>query len=169
MTLSASERLENIDLALRLMLDRVGDKGCEHVFIEPDTPAFAAVFPTTWRELLRQRLVKPSTPRYYLLSGEGWLRAMELTERLDEEFDRKIGDLCAFLKRKVESGRREKGLTELSEIARSTGLSAGWVFNAIDSHVLATRYNVVEAYWLPGDSMKNCVEIPPDFGMNRLE
>jgi hypothetical protein len=144
----------------------VGEAGYEHVFIEPDTPTFAAVLPTTWLELLRHGLVRRSV-RYFLLTGEGWLRAMELTGRLNDGFDGKIGELCAFLKRKVE-GRREKGFTELSEITRGTGLSNGWVFNAIDSRVLARRYGLIEAYWSPGDQMKNYVEIPPDFGMKRL-
>jgi transcriptional regulator with XRE-family HTH domain len=166
MTLSANDRHKNMDVALRLMLDYVGDEGSEHVFIESNTAAFAAVLPTTWQELLRRELVRPSS-RYYLLTGEGWLKAMGLAGRLDDEFDGKISKLCAFLKQKVK-GRLEKGLVELSEIARSTGLSKGWVFNAIDSRVLARRYNMIEAYWLPGDQMKNYVEIPPDFGMKRL-
>jgi hypothetical protein len=168
MTLSTNDRHENVNVALRLMLDRVGDEGCEHVFIEPETPTFAAVLPTTWIELLRWGLVRRSV-RNYLLTGEGWLRAMELAGKLDAEFDRKIGELCAFLKRKVKAeGKREKGFTELSEIARGTGLSKGWVFNAIDSRVLARRYGRIEAYWSSGDQMKNYIEIPPDFGMERL-
>jgi hypothetical protein len=164
-TWSKEQRNENMVLALRLMLDRIGDRAVDLVFLDSDEPEFKEVFPTTWVDLERRGFVKRSPP--YRLTGAGWLEALHVAERLDDEFDRDLGILCASLKSKVD-GRREKAVVDVSQIVRETGLSEDWVFNVIESDAISRRYGRTGAYWHPSDRMKHVIEVPLDFGMERL-
>ena len=156
-------------LALRLMMQDLGEpyEWQEH---DAKTPKFAAVLCTTWDELAEGGLVKPRTFDRYELTGPGWIAGLRLTGAFeDDEFRRKAGLLQKALKTRIKPENREQwGIADRTELARETGLSEFFVYDAIDSHLLAALFGIVDAAWGEGDAMKNWIDIPPRFGLKRL-
>jgi hypothetical protein len=163
MSLSEKERCENLDLALRLMMDGLGEpyEWQEH---DATSPKFASVYRTTWEELVRRCQVKPHSFDRYELSAAGWIAALKVTGQFgDAELHRKAGLLSQALKAKVD-GRQEWGSADRTELAQETGLSEFFIYDAIDSHLLHELFHRIDATWAADDPMKNNIEIPPDFG-----
>jgi hypothetical protein len=154
MTLSKRDRLNNIDLALRLMMDGLEEpyEWQEH---DARSAKFAAVHRTTWQELDRCGMLKARTFDRYELTGPGRIQ--------DPEFKKKVGCLAAAIKAKVK-GRAGPGFADRAELARETGLSEFFIYDAIDSGLLCEIFGRIGATWALEDQMKNSIDIPPDFG-----
>jgi hypothetical protein len=163
MTLSKRDRLNNIDLALRLMMDGLEEpyEWQEH---DARSAKFAAVHRTTWQELDRCGMLKARTFDRYELTGPGWIAGLKATGRIqDPEFKKKVGCLAAAIKAKVK-GRAGPGFADRAELARETGLSEFFIYDAIDSGLLCEIFGRIGATWALEDQMKNSIDIPPDFG-----
>jgi hypothetical protein len=167
MSLSNKEREGNIVLAIRLMMQDLGEpyEWQEH---DAATEKFADVHRTTWDELVERGLVKASTFDRYSLTGDGWIAGLKVIGQFDDpNFREKAGKLCRALKARVKDGR-EWGCADRTELASETGLSEFFIYDAIDSHLLREMSNRTDATWSPDDQMKNSIDIPPRFGLPLL-
>jgi hypothetical protein len=170
--MSASEkaRQENMILALRLMMQDLGEpyEWQEH---GANTPKFAAVLRTTWDELAERGLIKAHSFDRYWLRGPGWIAGLQITGVFDDEgFRRKAGQLQAALKARIKAENRDKcGTTSRTELANETGLSEFFIYDAINSGLLGALFGIIDAEWGEGDGMKNWIDIPPRFGLKQLD
>jgi len=167
MSLSNKEREENIFLAVRLMMQDLGEpyEWQEH---DATTEKFAEVYRTTWDDLAEWGLVKARTFGRYSLTGDGWIAGLKLVGLFDDViFREKTGKLSKALKATVKNGR-EWGCADRMELASATGLSEFFIYDAIDSHLLREMFNRTDATWSLDDQMKNSIDIPPRFGLPLL-
>jgi hypothetical protein len=165
MTLSKLDLIDNLELALRLMLESLpANRPYEWELLDGDTAPFSPVFPTTWKALSRKGLVKEFSFNRYRFTPAGWIEALKVTGRFaSRDLKEKAGKLSAALKKRVK-GRREDCLVSRTELANETGLSESFVYDAIDCHLLRHLFGSIDAYWAPGDQMNNYIEVPIDFG-----
>lgn len=170
MSASEKDRQDNIVMALQLMMQDLGEpyQWQEH---DAKMPKFGGVFRTTWDELVELGLVKPRSFDRYELTGPGWIEGLKIIGAFDDdEFRRKAGLLQKTLKARIKPDNREQwGAADRTELARETGLSEFFVYDAIDSHLLGALFGIIDARWAEGDDMKNCIDIPPRFGLKRLD
>jgi hypothetical protein len=164
MTLSKDDRRNNEDLALRQMLQELpANRPYEWELLDGGKEPFLTVYPTTWKELVRRGLVKEWTFNRYRLTGHGWISALKVSGKFDsQELRENAGKLSAALKKRVE-GRRADGSVTRGELQNETGLSEGFIYNAIDSHLLYHLFNCHDAHWAADDEMKNYIEVPLEF------
>jgi hypothetical protein len=169
MSVSEKDRLDNIELALRLMMQDLGEPygWQEH---DAKTAKFGPVLRTTWEELAERGLVNARTFDRYELTGPGWIAGLRVAGAFeDDEFRRKSGLLQKALKARIKPENRDQwGSADRTELANETGLSEFFVYDAIDSHLLEALFDIVDAGWAEGDEMKNYIDIPPRFGLKRL-
>jgi hypothetical protein len=165
MTVSRPDLIDNQELALRLMLESLpANRPYEWELLDGDTAPFSPVFPTTWKALSRKGLVKEFSFNRYWFTPAGWIEALKVTGRFtSQDMKEKAGKLSAGLKKRVKA-RREDCLVSRTELANETGLSESFVYDAIDCHLLRHLFGSIDAYWAPGDQMKNYIEVPSDFG-----
>ena len=111
-------------LALRYLLENL-TPGRPYAWQEADggLEPFTEILPTTWRELERQRLVKPLSFNRFELTPSGWIAALKATGRFDEpDMKEKAGRLTAALKRRV-AGRKHDGGADRTTLAQEPGAS----------------------------------------------
>jgi hypothetical protein len=170
MSASEKNRQENMVLALRLMLDGLGEpyEWQEH---DAKTPKFATVLRTTWDELAERGFIKAHSFDRYWLRGPGWIAGLKIGGSFDDEgFRRKAGRLQAALKARIKPENREQwGTASRTELANETGLSEFFVYDAIGSRLLHALFGIIDAGWAEGDAMKNWIDIPPRFGLKPLD
>ena len=167
MTLSNQNREENMAEALKLLLERLGDRAIYVEFLNDD-PAFTGVYPTTWKDLEDSHLVS-SRPGpswcWYHLTGEGWLEALQFTGALDTvEFQDRFGRLNATLISFTDN-RHEKGFKQIHVVAEKAGVTEDWLSNILESRIWENKYNRHGAEF---DDSKTSVIIPTRFNMPRL-
>lgn len=170
MSLSNEERKENIVLAVRPMMQNLGEpyRGYDAQEHEATTGKFADVHRTTWDELVERGWVKATSFDRYLLTGDGWIEGLKVTGQFDDlNFREKAGQLSKGLKARVKN-EREWGHAHRTELASEIGLSEFFIYDAIDSHLLRKMFNKTDATWSPDDQMKNYIDIPPRFGLPLL-
>jgi len=136
MTLSKAERLADADLALRLMIEELGERAFFRRVLSPtDRPPYEGILPTTWQDLedrfLIERFMSAGRIRRYELTGSGWLRGLELTGALDATKE-KAGTVMGAIKKQVE-GRRDRAVVYSNSIAEGAGLTVDFVHNLLDS------------------------------------
>jgi hypothetical protein len=167
-TLSRDARIENFSLALKLMTREVGDHQIWQVFIEADKPEYQAILPTTWKELVDRSMVKDRGWNTYQITGSGWLAGVQLLDLPNTpDFQRKMSRLAATLKKQIK-GRQEEALMDVWALANESGLTEEFIWNAIESRLLDTCFNLKGAAFDPYDQNRNYVIIPIDFGMEPL-
>ena len=99
MSLSRSERFENIELALKLIMEKLGDSAIDELFVEIDKPPDEKIYPTTWQHLEDQYFIARRDTlggRYRRLTASGWLEGLRITGLLEvEEMKEKVGEPIA--------------------------------------------------------------------------
>lgn len=160
MTWSPAEALNQRKNALRLLLDESGGKFTRSLTwypqLDSDVPG------PVWSLLHQAGLVDGYVigGRSWRLTVEGWIEACQLL-REEVDLDTRFGVLSAHLKDL--SARTPEAYTTTSAIAKVTGLSEDWVFDALRCRMAERIYNQHGASALEmGD-----VEIPPHIG-NKL-
>jgi hypothetical protein len=135
----------------------------------PDDDDFNGIFETSWAELHGEYLIEEANtkgPVEYRLTGAGWIVGLKLTPIWeDTEFRKKAGKLSETMKRHVK-GRAGDDIVPFSYICQESSLPEGFVYNAIESHLLNKLYHSFDAEWDPYG--KNHVIIPSTFGLPRL-
>ena len=170
MTLLKTERSENIELALQLMMGELGEHAINELFFEIDKPPYENIYPTTWQHLEAQYFIEPRDTfgaRYRRLTGFRWLEGLRITGLLEaEETKQMVGKLMAELKRSVE-GREGEAIVDIHSIVREAGVPFGFVFNVIDSNYVDRVLGRKGAVWHP-QARGQLVKVPVDFGMDSL-
>ncbi|MGO9273228.1 MAG: hypothetical protein ACLQOO_23830 [Terriglobia bacterium] len=161
MTLSVDARLKNLNDALLAFLNALGEERFLLFFFEPTD--YPDVLPTTWTELTNAHLLEDMnwTSRAYRFTPRGYIRALKLSGRLNEEkFKQELGKLCAVLKRTLPN-RNDFGLIGFQELVKESGVSEAFAQNALDADLIRHVFGKTGARW-HGD---HYVEVPQDFGL----
>ncbi len=169
MTISRAQQLENVDLAFRLILAELGERAISEAFFDPRFDFYKDILATTWKELCDQRWLEEREIYgypHYRLTGSGWMEALwRAGAGQGPELRESSGKLAGALKTHVK-GRREDVVIELSKLAEESGLSATWVFNAIESNLLEILHRKRGAQW---EDRGTLVKIPLNFGMELID
>ena len=170
MTLSKTERADNIELALKLMMGELGEYGINELWFEINKPPYENVYPTTWQHLEDQYLIErfdTMGARHCGLTGYGWLAGLRVTGTIQApEIQEKVGKVMAELRKHVE-GREEKEFEHVEAIADAAGVRSGFVYNMIASSYIETVLNRKGAQW-HSRAPERMIEIPVDFGLEIL-
>jgi len=169
MTISKTKQLENLDLAFRLILVELGGRAIFEAFFDPRSDSFADILATTWKELCDQRWLEErdlyGCP-HYRLTGTGWMEALWRTGAGKKtELQERSGGLAGALKGHVK-GRNQDAIVELSKLAEESGLSPGWVFNAIESNLIEAVHRKRGAQW---EDRGTLIRVPLNFGMDLID
>lgn len=167
MTISRQQRERNVEDALRLMVEIIGDEHLDGVLFEPADGRFQSTLPTTWEQLVAEGCLQPTSNWDYRLTPPGWIEGLRAAGKLcDENIQGALGNLCACIKRRCEDGGvRHRSSMTIQEMVEETGFPEGWISNVIDSHLIRTCFKQVDCEWEPGDYNKNYVMIPARFGL----
>ena len=170
MTISKQKREENMKEALRLLLERLGDRAIYKGEVLDDDPAFTGVYLTTWIDLADGNLVS-ARPGFgwcrYQLTGDGWLEALKITGQLDTpEFQERFGRLNATLKSFIDRKHGEEGFEQVHVVAAKADISEDWLYNILESRIWEKEQNKTGAQF---DDSKTMVIIPIRFNMRLLE
>ena len=153
------------------MLKELGDAAIVAHEFDPKAPSFSSVLSTTWRELESRFFVDRLDViggRTYLLTGDGWFRALELAGDLkDQHLLRRLSTLAAALKSSVK-GRQEDTFLYVDAVASQTGLSVDWIFNAIEARLLDRQFKRRGAEWADRGRRRTVIRVPLDFGHEPL-
>ena len=152
MSVSKEEPQTDTALALQLMLRHVGDRKISDCIFDSTESPFNAIQRTTWTELQENNCVRPFLDsQHYGLTGRGWLRALEKagTTR-DRAFLRAAEKLLASIKKLVKGSQGGVRMVTLQTLARESGLSENWIYNAIESNLIEARYNKQGPTWVHG-------------------
>src|SRR5579862_5722328 len=97
MTIARSERSDNFALALKTILDAVGDSAVDEIKFTPAT--HSSILATTWDELLGSGLIETLPTGEHILTGRGWTAAVISTGKInDPDFRLRVAKLFATLK-----------------------------------------------------------------------
>ena len=169
MTISTDDRLKNLQTALVVMKDKLGDRATYREVFDSEAEAFEEIYPTTWKDLEERGLVK-GVPAWkgstlYQLTGLGWLRAISSNGEIETpEFEQKLGRLSAALKARVK-GRHQEAAATIDELAQETALPEDWIYNIVDSEYWRHWRHRAGPIFDSVDQLKNYVVIPIDFDM----
>jgi hypothetical protein len=170
MSLSRNERSENIELALKLMMEELGEHGINEWSFEIDKSPYENIYPTTWQYLEDQYFIERRNrmgSRRCGLTGYGWLEGLRITGTLETPgIKKKVGKVMAELKRSVE-GRQDEALVDANGIATGAGVPYGFLYNIIDSHYIENIIQRKGAAWHP-QAPRQLIVIPVDFGLEIL-
>jgi hypothetical protein len=171
MTLSKEERIEDCNLALKLMLAQVGDEFLNLAECEIASPPFNDIKTTTWQELEQRYLIEDSSTlghRRYILTGYGWRTALELNwDSYKTLVEERLTQLAIIFK-KIVKDRQQDGYIFLDSAAAESGVPAGWICNAIDASLLEYKFNMKGAEW-DNNGKGSMINIPVGFGLEPLD
>jgi hypothetical protein len=170
MPIDPKRRASDRQRALILMVESQGDE--QRISVAPFDAEFAALVPTTWRELvdegsIEERGEKPGPT--YRLTPSGWLSGLQLSGAFSRQDVRERAiTIRRALKERVK-GRRDHydALVDVRQFAGELRLPVGWVWNAMRSNLLQAMF--------PNDLMNASldfrhellIQIPPTFDMDR--
>jgi hypothetical protein len=166
MTLSKQDRDEDLNSAVRMMMEELGPSWYALLFPDGDKPPYDKVLPTSWRELTRRGYIKDLGLKRYELTATGWLYGVELLDLCNQpEFRAQMSRLSATLKGYVK-GRAEDALKDIYSVATDSDVSEGFVRNAIKSKLLDRAFKLRGAYFPPAeDKRQHYIVIPSDYGL----
>lgn len=142
MTLSAQDRIRSVELAIRLMMEELGDLGIGTFLADVEDEKYAGVYGTAWHDLELAGLVRPrrsAKKTWYQLTGRGWLRGLELTNALEGARE-KTGRVMRECKRHVED-RQDTALVPSWEIAVAADVSNSFIENVVKSDFIRSVFN----------------------------
>jgi hypothetical protein len=179
MTISARERLANVELAMLKLMDGLGEQWIGGILFDVLDPGLQDILPTTWAYLQRKWWVTESCSTMgghgghvrYHLTGQGWIEGLRLTGKLDSaELRDRIVQLRARLKDQVK-GRAADADVFLPEFCQGTGILEGWLWNVVESKLLDHFFpsDIVDVDWWDHNSRLQLLRVPVDFGMTRME
>jgi hypothetical protein len=164
-SLSIEERQKEMARALQLILERLGDRKINAFSLDPTEPPFSDIHQTTWIELQEMNYVRPLLKSSrFSLTGSGWLRALQHSGATrNRSFDRDSETLLASIKRQVKGGHGAR-IVMLKALARDSGLSESWIYNALESDLLEAHYGRKGATWAHGFE-GSMIHVPRTFGL----
>jgi hypothetical protein len=170
MSLSKTERSENIELTLKLMMEELGEHGINEVWLDIDKPPYENVYSTTWQCLQDRYWIEVRNTmgrKRCQLTASGWLEGLRITGLLEAgEMKQKVGKLMAELKRSVE-GRQDEAIVDMFRIVTEADVPFGIVFNIIDRGYVDRVLGRKGAVWHP-QARGQLIKVPVDFGLEPL-
>jgi len=168
MTISPEARRTDAIALLAALYTTLADAPIDCTAFDPADPTFASFQRTSWDELVSEGLLSDFDASRYFLTAKGWSEALvRANDHKSEAFELRIGQLSQSLKRKVK-GRRNSALTTLEDVTIDSKLPSGWVFNALDAHLICRIHGKRDAGWLNG-ARGRVIEIPRDFGLIEID
>jgi hypothetical protein len=161
MTLSAEGRRTNVNEALKAFLDGLAGGYFGTVYLERSN--YPHVLNTSWTVIANEYLIEPidDAEQFFRLAPAGYREALTLSGRdRDQQFRQDLGKLCEVLKKRVK-GRDCGGVTMRLDLVQQSGLSEGFVCNALGADLIRHVLNRHGAEW-DGD---NLIRVPLDFGI----
>jgi hypothetical protein len=154
-------------LALKLLLERLGDRAIYKCEVLNDDPSFASILSTTWEDLVDVGMVQARPGLnwcHYQLTAKGWLEALQLTGEFDStEFQSRFGRLNATLNSL--RTRSTEGFEQVHVVAMQADVPEDWLFNILESQIWERRHNRYGAHF---DESETMVIIPARFNMPLL-
>jgi hypothetical protein len=146
----------------------LGDRAIDCTLFDCSDPTYAAVQNTSWNELCSEGLLIKKTDSLYVLTAKGWSEALIRAGIISTAaFNQRIGQLAKSLKDQVK-GRHHSAIIPFDAVVQVSGLPSGWVFNAIESHIISQVHGKQDASWIDG-SPGRLVDIPRDFGLTEID
>lgn len=153
---------------LAALYTALGDAPIDCTAFDPANPTFAPFQKTSWDELVSEGLLSDFDASRYFLTAKGWSEALvRANDHKTKAFELRIGQLSQSLKRKVK-GRQSSALTTLEDVVIDSQLPSGWVFNALDAHLIWRIHGKRDAGWSNG-ARGRVIEIPRDFGLIEVD
>jgi hypothetical protein len=172
MTLSDATRREAIDVALKRMLEDLGERVFDELRYEVDSDRYRDIPYTTWLELQGRHVVDADHAigsAGYRLTAAGWIAALKASAAFDtpEQRERAVR-LRAALKDAVKGRPLTGGLTDYREIAARSGLPLNWIVNALHSRLLQLlwTWDHLDVRLEYGGRV---IRVPARFGSKRLD
>lgn len=164
MSLAKTVRAENHKIALKLMLEQLGEQPIDTAFFESSSKAFENVLRTTWEELRDQGYLEKMGERCRL-TPKGWLVALEISGlRQSETFHKHIGRVFAVMKGHVE-GQKDSVVVPFRQLVDESQESEGLVFNIVECKPSSSEDERARARWYNGEKGR-LVEIPVNFNLD---
>ena len=171
MTLSDRDRLAAVELALRAMLDDLGERPFPVVMFEIGRESDQTMPQTTWEELRGLGYVEAADAignPAFRLTGRGWIAALKASDSwASDALQDRMVRLRAALKDVVKGRPLQGAATSVPHLHRATGLSEAWITNALASRL-------IQVHW-PWDHLDVDLErglpyirVPARFGSKRL-
>jgi hypothetical protein len=155
----------NLSEALKLLLDRLGERSIYMDEVVNDNLTVAHIYQATWKELTDRELVKVREDigcRRYQLTGSGWREALKLSGRLDApEFREPFERLNAVLENLV-NGRNEGSFAQTHIVAEQARIPEPWLCNVLESRIWEYEHRRRSAML---DDSKTLVIVPVDFNL----
>jgi hypothetical protein len=168
MTISPEARRTDAIALLAALYAALGDAPIDCTAFDPADPKFASFRRTSWDELAAEGLLSDFDSSRHFLTAKGWSEALvRANDHKTMAFELRIGQLSQALKRKVK-GRHNSALITLGDVVLDSKLPSGWVFNALDAHLICRIHGKRDAGWLDG-ARGRVVEIPRDFGLIEID
>lgn len=168
MTISSKTQRDNYDLALRVIMEKLGDAYFSSL-IDPCSIEFQGVIRTTWEDLVRDGLLNKEDGtgiQRYRLTPMGWIEGLERLGKLKEPtFRQDLKKLLASLKSWVEDRLPKHPLPD--QIAGKAGLSLEFIGNVLETKLLERQFpnDHVDVEWR---GLKRAVTIPGVFGRKKV-
>jgi hypothetical protein len=165
MSISIQDRLENIDFALKLLLEKIGSCPLGGFHILASAPEYDKILPTTWPELVKKHYLNQvqGFPGRFVFSGYGFRTAMERCGMQDvPDIQQMLGRLSQHLKGSI--SRTQGSGVLVQSIVNATGLSQGFIINAIEAKLIEYWQKRYGADWLPG-AVYSVIVVPANFGL----
>lgn len=170
MTVAAARRKDDVRSAIVRLTEIVGDDHrIEHHF-DPSDSRFTDLLETTWRELLDADLLE-DRGRLLVMSSAGWLTGLRLSGQLQSDKVRSRATLMVRALKARVKGRRgiHDELLDVRELAEEIALPVGWLFNAIESHLLQRVFPKDRMNATLDSRHKLLIKIPPTFGSDPIQ
>jgi hypothetical protein len=169
MSHSNADREANIELALKLFLEQLGDHWIKTSLIDPNASTYSDIYQTTWMELENRCLIAQSIVYQFVLTGYGWEKALALTGKRNDTTREQIGRICQSLKLRVKGRANPAGVefVTIQDIKGDTGLSEGFISNIIEAKLIEQWLNREGAHWADGFDGRMVV-VPLNFGLDIL-
>ncbi|MBZ5508069.1 MAG: hypothetical protein LAO78_21610 [Acidobacteriia bacterium] len=168
MSLSEEVRRSDALALLGQLFVTLGDGPIDCTFFDCSDAVYAEVKITSWDELCSEGLLIKKTDSFYALTANGWSEGLIRTDVVSTSaFSQRIGQLAKSLKDQIK-GRQKSAIMPFDDVVRFASLPAGWVFNAIDSHLISRVHGKRDASWFEG-ARGRVVEIPRDFGLIEVD
>ena len=166
MSLSKAGRQENVNRALRLLMDGVGERWIKKALIHAQSDPYKSVHETTWADLRNQDLIQDAGAGSVHLTGQGWEDGLRSTGRDNPDTLVRVERIYQGL-RTIVAGRSkpaESAPVRLGDVASATGLQSGFIANVIEARLIESWLNRRGATWASGFEGR-MILVPPDFGV----
>ena len=166
MSLSQAARQENLNRALKLLMDDIGDSWIRKALINPESDAFKSIHRTTWEELRSQHLIQDANAGCPLLTGQGWEAGLKVMGRDNAETRTRVERIYRALEAAL-AGRSASAAAapvRVSEVATHAGLQSVFVANVIEARLIESWLKRRGATWAIGFEGR-MILVPVDFGL----